>query len=339
MPRCSWFLTAALILLLFAGFGSLTPSHAQAARAPTRAGSPYDLVDAVNALRASFGLTPYNTSSILMSTAQAQADFMASTGTMTHSGPGGSGLTDRLLAAGYPLAGDLSLGGFRAENITGGNEDMPVEAAVDRWTGDAPHLNTMVSPNLTEIGAGVAISNGRVYYVIDAARPTTAGAPPTVATSIVSGAPVPEAVPDVIIPVSVSTPNAEGSVFHDVKFGQTLWQIAITYEVKIDDIKRLNNLLDNNIYPGSTLLIKQEVIISTSLPTEAMTEAATSTSLPTMTVTAQPVRSTPGAEVQSISTDNTTLLNVMIGIIALAVVGGGIVAWIGSARSKRTPNS
>jgi LysM repeat protein len=159
------------------------------------------------------------------------------------------------------------------------------------------------------------------------------------ATSIVSGAPVPEAVPDVIIPVSVSTPNAEGSVFHDVKFGQTLWQIAITYEVKIDDIKRLNNLLDNNIYPGSTLLIKQEVIISTSLPTEAMTEAATSTSLPTMTVTAQPVRSTPGAEVQSISTDNTTLLNVMIGIIALAVVGGGIVAWIGSARSKRTPNS
>jgi LysM repeat protein len=274
-----------------------------------------------------------------MSTAQAQADFMASTGTMTHSGPGGSGLTERLLAAGYPLAGDLSLGGFRAENITGGNEDMPVEAAVDRWTGDAPHLNTMVSPNLTEIGAGVAISNGRVYYVIDAARPTTAGAPPTVATSIVSGAPVPEAVPDVIIPVSVSTPNAEGSVFHDVKFGQTLWQIAITYEVKIDDIKRLNNLLDNNIYPGSTLLIKQEVIISTSLPTEAMTEAATSTSLPTMTVTAQPVRSTPGAEVQSISTDNTTLLNVMIGIIALAVVGGGIVAWIGSARSKRTPNS
>jgi len=31
----------------------------------------------------------------------------------------------------------------------------------------------MVSQNLTEIGAGVAVSGGRVYYVIDCARPTT----------------------------------------------------------------------------------------------------------------------------------------------------------------------
>jgi hypothetical protein len=275
--------------------------------------------------------------SILMSPAQAQADFMASTGNMTHSGPGGIGLTERLLAAGYPLAGDLSLGGFRAENITGGNEDMPAEAAVDRWTGDAPHLNTMVSHYLTEIGAGVAISNGRVYYVIDAARPTTAGVPPAAPTLIVNGSPVHEVVPEIIIPVSVSTPNADGNVFHDVKFGQTLWQIAITYEVKIDDIKRLNNLYDNNIYPGSTLLIKQGTLSSTGSPTTALMQAVPSTSLPAMTATAKQVKSTPRAAVKSRSTDNTTLMNVMIGIIALAVVGGGIVTWLGSARSNRPP--
>ena len=331
MPGRAWFLIVILILLVFALFARASRSLAQSAEAPGHAATPYELVDAVNALRASFGLAPYNINSILMSTAQAQADFMASTGTMTHSGSGGIGLTERLLAAGYPLAGDLSLGGFRAENITGGNEDMPAEAAVDRWTGDAPHLNTMVSPNLTEIGAGVAVSNGRVYYVIDAARPTTAGAPPAVATSIVSGAPVPEAVPEIIIPVSVSTPNADGIVFHDVKFGQTLWQIAITYEVKIDEIKRLNNLYNNNIYPGSTLLIKQEMIVPTSLPTEAaMLQTVTSTSLPTMTATTKPVASTPETATLSTSTNSTTLMNVMIGIIALAVVGGGIVAWIGA---------
>jgi uncharacterized protein YkwD len=77
---------------------------------------------------------------------------------MTHSGPNGSALTDRLLAAAYPLAGNLTLGGFRAESITGGNETMPEEEAVDKWTADASHLNTMASQYLTQIGAGVAIS-------------------------------------------------------------------------------------------------------------------------------------------------------------------------------------
>ncbi|HEX6269601.1 MAG TPA: CAP domain-containing protein [Anaerolineales bacterium] len=114
----------------------------------------------MNALRASYGLPPYGIDPILMYTAQAQADFLAATGTMTHAGPGGSSLTDRLLAAGYPLGGELSSGGFRAENITGVNESMPAEDAVKRWSGDALHLNTMISANLTEIGAGVAVSGG-----------------------------------------------------------------------------------------------------------------------------------------------------------------------------------
>src|SRR5690606_36486608 len=78
----------------------------------------FDLVNAVNALRAAYGLPAYSINPILMFTAQNQADFMAAAGNVTHSGPGGILLTDRLLAAGYPLAGDLSLGGFRAENIT-----------------------------------------------------------------------------------------------------------------------------------------------------------------------------------------------------------------------------
>ena len=324
-----------MALLVFAVFRFTSPSRAESVEAPTLAGSPHDLVNAVNALRASFGLAPYSVSPILMATAQAQADFMAATGNMTHSGPGGIGLTERLLAAGYPLAGDLSLGGFRAENITGGDESMPAEAAVDRWTGDAPHLNTMVSPNLTEIGTGVAISNGRVYYVIDAARPTTAGELPVLPTSVDGSPPNPGAVsPEMIIPVSVSTPNAEGNVFHDVKFGQTLWQIAITYEVKIDDIKRLNNLLNNNIYPGSSLLIRQGVIVPTDSPTVAPTQAATSTSLPTMTQVSLSITSMPDTFARSATNNNRAVRNVVIGIIALALVGGGIFTWLGSARKK-----
>ena len=141
--------------ILLCGLIGLSATRVEVARAgPLHQMNVYDLVNAVNALRASYGLPAYSINSILMFTAQNQADFMAATGDVTHSGPGGIGLTDRLLAAGYPLAGDLSLGGFRAENITSGGENSTAQDAVDRWMGDAPHQNTMLSPDLTEIGAG-----------------------------------------------------------------------------------------------------------------------------------------------------------------------------------------
>jgi uncharacterized protein YkwD/LysM repeat protein len=328
MPRRAVSWISFVVLVFLVAFNSTSTSYADSVRRPTLAGSPYDLVNAVNALRASFGLAPYNISSILMSTAQAQADFLSATGSMTHSGPGGISFTERLLAAGYPLAGDLSAGGFRAENITGGNESMPAEAAVDRWTGDSLHLNTMVSQNLTEIGAGVAISGGRVYYVIDCALPTTDGVPPGLATSIAGGSPAPVAV---IVPVSVSTPNPEGNIIHEVKPGQTLWQIAITYEVKIDEIKRLNNLLDNFIYPGNKLLIKTGVMLPAASPTETPTQTviSTSTALPTSMATAT---STVNIDSSNAEPNDTNVMKVVIGIIALALLGGGIFTWLGNSK-------
>ena len=322
-----------VVLTVFVLFASVVPSLAVSSS--QLAASPSDLINAVNALRASFGLAPYSVNPILMSTAQAQADFMAATENMTHSGPGGIGLTDRLLAAGYPLAGDLSLGGFRAENITGGDEDMPAEAAVDRWTGDAPHLNTMVSQSLTEIGAGVAANNGRVYFVIDAARPISSGEiqVPGIPNQEDSAVVAPE-VPMVIIPVTVNTPNAEGHIIHEVKPGQTLWQLAISYETKIDEIKRLNGLVDNNIYPGNQLLVKAAVIAPTSTLAEVPTQEIISTSLPTVIATAQNTTSTPEHTGSFSRPNSTAVMNVMIGIITLALVGGGIFTWLGSARKK-----
>jgi uncharacterized protein YkwD len=105
---------ASLVLVIALVFPAA--SRAESALAPDSASSPFDLINAVNVLRASNRLPAYSISPILMFTAQNQADFMAANGVVTHAGPGGIGLTDRLLVAGYPLAGDLSLGGFRAEN-------------------------------------------------------------------------------------------------------------------------------------------------------------------------------------------------------------------------------
>jgi uncharacterized protein YkwD/LysM repeat protein len=332
MSRRAVSLVSAVVLVIFAAFGSASTSRAEPEEKPALAGSPLDLVNAVNALRASLGLPLYSINPILMATAQAQADFLAVTGSMTHFGPNGIGLTDRLLAAGYPLAGDLSLGGFRSENITGGDETMPPEAAVDRWTGDAPHLNTMASQNLTEIGAGVAINNGRVYYVIDCALPTTNGLPQMAGDPGEAVSPVPE-IAAIIYPVTLSTPDAEGHLIHEVKPGQTLWQIAISYETKIDELKRLNNLFDNNIYPGNKLLVKTGLVLPTVLPTE--TPVSTPTSQPTLTITAQNVvaTSTPIRASQS-ALKNATVMNALIGIVILALLGGGLFTWAGRPKKE-----
>lgn len=342
MSRRLHFLIVALFYVSLATLFFPVSSKADVNFEPPHAGTAYDLINAVNALRAAYGLAPYSINSILMYTAQAQADFMAANGTVTHFGPGGIGVTERLLAAGYPLAGDLSLGGFRSENITGGVESMSAQAAVDQWTGDAPHLNTMVSPTLTEIGAGVAVIGGRVYYVIDCARPTTAGAPQNLITPVGGGSAVPvgETTVQPVQAVVVSTPNPDGNVIHEVKYGQSLWQIAITYDTKIDEIKRLNNLMGNDIYPGEKLLIKMGVVVPTSTSTEASMAEATTTSTSmlasiTSTSTIWPtniVAITPIATADS--SQNTVTTGVVIGIIALALLGGGIITWMGTRKSE-----
>ena len=330
MSRAVLCFALALAITIFTAFAFTSVSYAEEIHLPLSAGSPLDVVNAVNALRASYGLAPYSISSILMATAQNHADYMAATGHSSHTGAGGSSVTERLLAAGYPLAGDLSLGGFRSENITSGNEDMSAEMAVTRWTGDSIHLNTMISPNLTEIGAGVTVNDGRVYYVIDCALPTTNGIPQPAGTSIPG---VPTAIPagGVIIPVVVATPNADGNLIHEVKAGQTLWQIAISYNTKIDEIKRLNNLLDNEIYPGSRLVIKTGVFLTPDLSTVTMTAVQTSmpTSSPATTATLLNPTSTLTPLNQRVPTSNNSVRAIVMGIIAVALVGGIIVAWLG----------
>lgn len=312
----------AILLGLFL-LSSASSSKAEAEAKPRLAGSPYDLVNAVNTLRASYGLAPYSINSILMATAQAHADYMAATGTVSHMGLGGTSVTARLLAAGYPLAGDLSLGGFRSENITSGNESKTAQDAVNGWTGDAPHLNTMISPNLTEIGAGVSVNAGRVYYVIDCALPTNGGIPQSAAGTAIGDDSTVVPGGGVMIPVEVVTPNADGEVVHEVKAGQTLWQIAISYDTRIEEIKRLNNLYDNSIYPGEKLLIRQGVIAPTTTPMETaiLEVVASETAAPTNTATLESSSTPSAVSAGPLSVSTRQIMSAAIGIVTLALLG------------------
>jgi uncharacterized protein YkwD/LysM repeat protein len=292
--------------------------------------SPADVIDAVNSLRSAHGLPPYTVSSILMGTAQGQADFMAQTGTIQHTGPGGSTVTQRLLAAGYPLAGDLSLGGFRSENIVGGY-GMTAQDAVNAWTGDAPHLNTMLSPDLQEIGAGVAESDGMTYYVIDCARPTSGGVPvaytPGAEANLSGGN-------DIIIPVKLATPNANGDIIHEVQQGQSLWSIAIAYGVHIVEIQRLNNMGQyTTIQRGDKLLIRRIGTATPAPPTSTATETGMPTE-PAQSVAPVDVASPtliviPSATPSPYISSSMTGGGAVIGIIVAALVASGLVAWLG----------
>ena len=125
-----------LSLLLFALSIIVIPEKVQAEASYHQPvySSGSDLINAVNALRATYGLAPYRTNSILMDIAQVQAEYLVSIGTISHSGPDGSRPYQRALAAGYPVAGDLSLGGWFSENLTAG-VGQTAEDAVQRMDG------------------------------------------------------------------------------------------------------------------------------------------------------------------------------------------------------------
>ncbi len=338
-----------IVLLLMIIVAPLSPARAQQpASIPVRPKQVitdvYSLIAEVNALRAANGLPAYAINSILMSVSQTQAEYMAAIRSVTHYDASGRRPYQRGLAAGYPLAGDLTLGGFYSENIMAGN-NLSVQAAVEAWKGDTPHLTTMLAPGLQEIGAGVALVGGYVYYVIDCARPTGSGQPQPYTPGLGVATDTPEdgtavfALPlaSTIIP---STPLMDGRLYHVVGPGETLWLIAISYGVKIADIRRMNNLTDvQDIYPGNKLLIREGVTASPepSTPTPALSgtegipSEATFTPVPTWTPLPVPTL-TPTAPVPVAPVSSNTSVLVLGMIILAALLLAGIFVRAGQQK-------
>ncbi len=293
-------------------------------RAPAPVSSTaYELIDAVNALRAKRGLAAYQPNSILMQIAQQQADYILSIGTGTHISADGLRPYQRALQAGYAVAGDLSLGGWFSENIVAGI-GMTAEQAVDEWAVmDELHLNTMISPNLQEIGAGVAVSGNTYYYLIDCGlstggTPVPFTPPPTYKTAVAT-----------MIP---NTPNADGSVTYTVQENDTLLGIAISYNISLTDLYALNGLTEKSyIYPGDVLIISPAFTATPTLPTGTPTEHPTITPWPTSTSTTTwtpiPPTATPSAGLAVSSAG--TAVGIIIGA---ALVVSLVVALLGKKK-------
>ncbi len=244
-------------------------------------GSASDVIALVNQLRKANGLPPYQTNNALMAAAQKHSDYQASISTVTHTGPGGSRPADRAKAAGYGGGANI----FVSENIMGGTNLSP-QQAVQWWQGDTPHLNTMLSPNYQDVGVGVGVSGGVVYYTMNAGYVSGAPAPQQTPTTPADGtSPTATTGPTaaVIMPVQVATPRPDGSIVHVVEPGQALWNIAAAYQVDLQDLLALNTLTENSIiFPGDKLTIRSAdtTPTSTDSPPDVSASAASSTNEP-----------------------------------------------------------
>ncbi len=241
----------AALLIIFSNLSTFfSPDVAQAP-------SGYDLIAAVNALRASKGLTAYAIDPLLMLSAQMQAEYLASQApgpVSGHVGPGGTDADARAKAVGFPYVVGLDIN----ENWA----SMPVGSSFEDifngvWN-DSAHQHTMLHQLGQLAGAGIAISGDTMYIILDvAAYWGDAGKTPWPTSSGYSAPGTPAIVSQYIAPVKVATPLADGSVTHQVQSGQSLWSIAIKYGVKIDSIRRLNNIsTDGTIYMGQKLIVK-----------------------------------------------------------------------------------
>ena len=229
--------------------------------------TPADIINAVNNLRVANGLNALTVHPVLMEVAAEQASALAaSEGAVGHERPCGMSLGQDLLSRGFPLLGDLSLDGYRSENWVAAET---MQQAMAFWQGDAEHMDTMVDPNRSHIGAAVAVGD-QVYMVLETALSTSSGQMQYDAYPILTGIPQTQSacygmytqaatlgvsIND-ILPVTRNTAMPNGDVYHEVKYGQALWTLAIQYNTTSAEIKRLNHLSSDVIFPGQKLLIK-----------------------------------------------------------------------------------
>ncbi len=314
------------ILLILAVFCLLAVPKT---RVYSAAPSPYDLIAALNELRENQGLNPVEIDGSLMAAAQGQADYLASISPNVgdgHSGPGGSRAPDRAVAAGYPLGPGMNV----IECWAADAPSTPISDIIYGTWSDPLHWDTMLAPDATHVGVGIAEGNGLVYYILDlgvkygSGGNTGGGVASTIPTTAVTVQ---------VAPILVATPDAEGKVIHVVKNLQTLWGIAVAYDVTIDQIKASNGLKTDTIFTGQELVI-QAAYTPTPSPTATLTpRPPTRTPIPQQT--AQPV-----AAAQEKSKDNSgskSILNMdrkTMGLVLILVCGIGLVLMIIGAAGK-----
>ncbi|MBC7812524.1 MAG: LysM peptidoglycan-binding domain-containing protein [Burkholderiales bacterium] len=212
-----------------------------------------DLLGRVNGLRGGQGLYPYNLNGALSAAAQQQAQWIADTGSVSHTHPDGSGPRTRAVAAGYPTT-DVS------ENIYGGTM-ASADTAWIFWINSGIHYNALVSGRYSDVGVGVATTSWGTAFVMvfgnpggpPPAPPPSAGGGSASTGDTSSAAPAPEP-PSYILGL-----DERGNIMHEVQPGDTLGEIALIYGytwAELPYMMELNGIGDvRDLEVGSVFLV------------------------------------------------------------------------------------
>jgi len=209
-----------LFILIVIGIGQFyrpqTVRADQTNLAPSNQVSAYELIIAMNTLRVAYGFPALVEDPIVNAVAQSTAAIMAANNMSWHIGD----VRGRLAAAGYGGGGTV----WATENFAVSGGGMGIDEIMAVWA-DPDHMRPAVEPAYCNVGAGVATVNGKTYYVLQAAyvsgqacgssSPSPSG---TFQPGTSSGSGF---VPQIIVPVKIATPDADGKVYHEVLAGQS----------------------------------------------------------------------------------------------------------------------
>ena len=252
-----------MIIMVLLG-SALYPSRNAAAALQTGGVTPFDLIIAMNTIRVSNGLSALVEDGLINAVAQSTAEIMAANQMSWHIGD----VSGRLASAGYGGGAKV----WATENFAVGSGSS-IDEILLAWS-DASHMIPALNPAYCNVGAGVATApDGMVYYVLQAAY--TSGkscgeynSPVEGGTSGGSAGANTTGVSQVVVPVKIASPDADGKVFHVVEAGQSFWSIAVTYQITINDLEVWNNLSrDSGLRIGQRLFIPGSNTVGYSTPT------------------------------------------------------------------------
>ncbi len=134
-------------LILILAIAALTACAPSAGTTRLSAGQTVDIASAntqISVQRAGAGIVrPLIHSPALQAAAQAHADDLNRTGTLSHTGSDGSTLMARVNRAGYDAC-------VAAENVAAGQPD--VRSTISDWMGSPGHRANLLNPQVTQFG-------------------------------------------------------------------------------------------------------------------------------------------------------------------------------------------
>jgi hypothetical protein len=312
----------AMIGCMVLGLLFATPNRVHASTSIT----PYDLINLINDWRVNrYGFAPLTVNSTLMGTAQYTAQFMADNHLTDHmANLGYGGVVARITQAGYQFQG------FNCATENWVSSVYDIETIASYWE-DEEHQFPASKEQYKNVGAGVAVDSAGVpWYIIHAACATSGSSEGSFETTYDPNSTREPTFDTSIHAVVTATPQSDGSVYHTVESGQTLWSIAMAYNTHIDTLKKLNNLSGDTVWVRMKLLI-MDAPTPTVSPTVTLTPIHP-TRTPTHPVTPKPPTATITVGPSPTSTKEAAIAATSnrhnLGLIIIVVCGIGLLALI-----------